>query len=155
MKQLGIVVHYLDMDAATPVCQYMKLLEITSAHATAEVVTSTVTGYLEDHAAPAPGLGHLAGASCDGATVMMGQENGVKARLKAKVPDLIFTHHSAHRLALAASDTARWFSWFKRFERILCQVYTFFSRSAVHSAEVATRSSKGHEPPCTTPETAC
>ena len=95
-----------------------------------QVVTSVVTGYLEDHAAPAPGLGHLAGASCDGAPVMMGPENGVMARLRRKVPDLVVTHCSAHRLALAASDTARRFSWFKRFERLVSQVYTFFSCSA-------------------------
>ena len=136
VKQLGIVVHYLDMNTAAPVCKYLKLLEITSVHATAESVASVITGYLEDHAAPAPRLCNLAGASCDGASVMMGPENGVMARLKNKVPDLIFTHCSAHRLALATSDTARQFSWFKRFEKILCQVYTFFSRSAVHSAEL-------------------
>ena len=46
-KQLGVVVHYLDMDTALPECKYMKLLEITSVHATAEVVTSIITGYLE------------------------------------------------------------------------------------------------------------
>ena len=110
LKQLGVVVHYLDMDTASPVCQYVKLLEIASVHATADVVTSLITHYLEDHAAPAPGLCQLAGASCDGASVMMGPENGVMARLKMKVPDLIVTHCSAHRLALAASDTARQFS---------------------------------------------
>ena len=106
VKQLGIAVHYLDMNTAAPVCKYLKLLEITSVHATAESVTSVITGYLEDHTAPAPRLCNLAGASCDGASVMMGPENGVMARLKNKVPDLIFTHCSAHRLALATSDTA-------------------------------------------------
>ena len=44
-------------------------------------------------AAPAPGLCQLAGASCDGALVMMGPENGVMARLKMKVPDLIVVQH--------------------------------------------------------------
>ena len=37
VKQLGLVVHYLDMDTAMPVCQYMKLLNIPSAHATAKL----------------------------------------------------------------------------------------------------------------------
>ena len=50
-KQLGVVVHYLDMETALPECRYMKLLEITSVHATADVVTSLITHYLEDLAA--------------------------------------------------------------------------------------------------------
>ena len=70
------------MDTAAPVCQYLKLLEITSVHATAKSVTSVIIGYLEDHVATAPRLCNLAGASCDGTSVMIGPENGVMARLK-------------------------------------------------------------------------
>ena len=37
---------------------------------------------------------------------------------------------------MAASDTAKAFPWFARFEKILSQVYTFFSRSSVHTAQL-------------------
>ena len=67
---------------------------------------------------------------------MLGKDSGVMVQLKTKVPHLIVTHCSAHRLALAASDAARSTPWFARFEKIVNQVYTFFSRSAVHTAEL-------------------
>ena len=57
-------------------------------------------------------------------------------QLKTKVPGLIVTHCSAHRLSLAASDAAHATPWFAWFEKVLNQVYTFFSRSAVHTAEL-------------------
>ena len=50
---------------------------------------------------------------------------------------LVVTHWVAYRLALATSETAQAFPYFVRFERILTQTYTFFSRSSVHSAELA------------------
>ena len=86
---------------------------------------------------------------------MMGPENGIMARLRRKVPDLVVTHCSAHRLALAASDTARRFSWFKRFERLVSQVYTFFSRSAVHTAQLSEiQRAMNHPTHCTSPQPA-
>ena len=68
---------------------------------------------------------------------MLRHECGVMARLKARVPTLIVIHCAAHRLALATSQTAAAFPLFVRFERILNQVFVFFSRSSVHSAELA------------------
>ena len=59
------------------------------------------------------------------------------AQLKTKVPSIIVTHCLAHRLALAASAAARLTPWFTHFEKIVNQVYTFFSRSAVHTAELS------------------
>ena len=66
------------------------------------------------------------------------QSSSVMAQLKVKVPRLIFTHCSAHRLALAASDAACATSWFKRFEGMANQAYTFFSHtcSTVHTPEL-------------------
>lgn len=58
----------------------------------------------------------------------------VIARLKIKVPGLMVTHCSVHRLALAASAAARLTPWFKHFVN---QVYSFFSHSTVCIAELA------------------
>lgn len=137
VKQLGLVVQYLDTQHAIPQTRYLKLVDLTSAtHATGEVVSDCVIQYLESAASPSPGLAKMVGAACDGASVMLGRENGVMARLKSRVPGLIVTHCSAHRLALAASDAARKTTWFKRFESMVNQVYTFFSRSTVRTAEL-------------------
>ena len=64
-------------------------------------------------------------------------------QLKTKVPGLVVMHYSAHRFALATSDAAHATPWFARFEKVLNQVYTFFSRSAVHTAELQDMQSTG------------
>ena len=137
VKQLGLVVEYLDTQLGIPQTRYLKLVDLTPAvHATADVIVNAVTRYLETTASPPPGIAKIAGSTCDGASVMLGRENGVMAQLKAKIPGLIVTHCSAHRLALAASDSARITPWFNRFEKVVNQIYTFFSRSAVRTAEL-------------------
>lgn len=137
VKQLGLVVQYLDIQLAISHTRYLKLIDLAqAARATADVVVDAVTRYLETTASPSPCLAKIAGAACDGASVMLGRENGVMARLKTKVPGLAVTHCSAHMLALAASAAARLTPWFKHFEKIVNQVYTFFSRSTVRTAEL-------------------
>ena len=105
VKQLGVVVHYIDMETAVPAVSYLKLLDMTKAIAAA--LESAVTTYLETSSSL--GISKLGGASSDGASVMMGQENGLMTRLKRKVPQLIVTHCSAHWLALTASDVSKYF----------------------------------------------
>ena len=136
VKQLGVVVQYLSMETATLQCRFLKLLDMSQyVHATAENIVDCLTKYL-DTASPSPSSRKLAGASSDGASVMLGEENGVMARLKAKVPGLIVTHCAAHRVALAACDAANAEPWFRKFEKSLNQVYTFFSRSSARTAEL-------------------
>ena len=135
-KQLAIAVQYLNINTGTMDCKFLKLLDMTTyITATAENIVTCFTSYLEI-ASPSISLHKLAGASCDGASVMLGEENGVMARMKSEVPDLIVTHCAAHRIALAASDSAKAEPWFKRFETTLNSVYTYFSRSAVRTSEL-------------------
>lgn len=68
---------------------------------------------------------------------MVGCESGVTTRLKSVVPTLIATHCSAHRLSLAACDASNASSMIQRFQRILNQIYVFFSRSSVRTAELS------------------
>ena len=56
---------------------------------------------------------------------MLGRENGVMVRLKAMVPDLVVTHCAAHRLALAACDSAKSEPWFRQFEKSINAVYIY------------------------------
>ena len=123
------------METATLQCRFMKLLDMSQyVHATAENIVDCLTKHL-DTASPSPSSCKLASTSSDGAPVML-EKNGVIARLKAKVPDLIVTHCAAHRVALTACDAANVEPWFRRFEKSLNQLYTFFSRSSVHTAEL-------------------
>ena len=59
---------------------------------------------------------------------------GVTTRLKTLVPSLISTHCSAHRLSLAACETASSSSSVTHFEKILNQIYTFSAKSEVRTA---------------------
>ena len=91
-KQLGLVVTYFQLETTTVQSHFLKLIDLTpSVHATADVIADAVTLYLGTVASPSPGLAKLVGASCDGASVMLGSENGVMTRLKAKVPTLVVT----------------------------------------------------------------
>ena len=120
VKQLGLVVEYLDTQLGISQTRYLKLVDLTPAvHTTADVIVNVVTRYLETTASPPPGIAKTAGSTCDGASVMLGRENGVMAQLKAKIPGLIVMHCSAHRLALAASDSAHITPWFNCFEKVV------------------------------------
>ena len=136
VKQLGVVVQYLSIETATLQCRFLKLLDMSQyVHATAENIVDCLTKYL-DTTSPSPSSRKLAGASSDGASVMLGEENGVMVRLKAKVPGLIVTHCAAHRVASAACDAANAEPWFRKFDKSLNQVYTFFSHSSARTAEL-------------------
>ena len=78
----------------------------------------------------------MAHIATDGAAVMTGCNEGVPTRLKTLVLSLISTHCSAHRLSLAACETANSSSSVTHFEKILNQIYTFFSKSAVQTAKL-------------------
>lgn len=70
--------------------------------------------------------------SSDGASVMMGKNNGVGAIWKrAHQPRLIHVHCVAHRLALAAASACRDIPGFDEYQRTLKQVYHFFANSPV------------------------
>ena len=126
-KQLGLVVQYLDTQLDIPQTRYLKLVDLTPAvHATADVIVNAVTRYLETTASPPPGIAKIAGSTCDGASVMVGRENGVMAQLMAKIPGLIGTHCSAHQLALVALDSARVTPRFNYFEKVVNQIYISF-----------------------------
>ena len=70
------------------------------------LLINALTQYLLEKASPAPGITKMAGLTCDGAAVMLGQVSGVAVQLKHKIPSLIVTHCSTHRLSLAACDAA-------------------------------------------------
>ena len=137
-KQLALAVQYLCLETATVKTRYLKLLDMSGpgkeASVTGETLSEAIRGYLQTHALD---LTKLIGASCDGAAVMLGQRHGAMTYLKQFAPELIVTHCSAHRLALASCDAAAKCPWFSRFEKVLNQVYSYFSHSAVRYTKLA------------------
>ncbi|KAI6651871.1 Zinc finger protein [Oopsacas minuta] len=131
-KQLGISIQYLDNNSVVRT-RNLKLLEII--HGTADVITEAVISYLASKAPVTLDISKLAGGATDGASVMVGCEHGVVTRIKQVVPTFIATHCSAHRLSLATCDTCNASTMIQRFQRILNQIYVFFSGSTHEAAE--------------------
>lgn len=71
----------------------------------------------------------------DGASVMLGKQNGVAAKLRHDIPHLFQQHCVAHREDLAIDDACKHVQLMKDIETLLRTVYTLFSRSSVKQAE--------------------
>ena len=67
----------------------------------------------------------------DGASVMLGKNNGVAAILKREIPHLCEQHCVAHREDLAVEGAWKELSLMQDIETLLRTVYTMFSRSTV------------------------
>ena len=67
----------------------------------------------------------------DGASVMLGKNNGVAAILKCEILHLYEQHCVAHREDLAVEDAWKELSFMQDIETLLRTVYTMFSRSSV------------------------
>ena len=68
----------------------------------------------------------------DGASVMLGRNNGVQAKLKAIVPHLLEFHRVAHREALAVSHAYNSIDNFAQLESTLQAIYSYFSHPSTH-----------------------
>ncbi|XP_060575685.1 zinc finger protein 862-like isoform X2 [Ruditapes philippinarum] len=71
----------------------------------------------------------LTGFSSDGASVMMGKDNGVAALLRSENPSMINIHCVCHRLALACTDSNESLTYIKTVEILLRQLWQFFENS--------------------------
>ena len=65
VKQLGLVVQYLDTISAVPHTRYLKLIDLTPAiHATTDAIVDAVVGYLETTASPSPVMQQITEKLC-------------------------------------------------------------------------------------------
>ena len=67
----------------------------------------------------------------DGASVMVGKNNGVAALLKRENPRLVNVHCIYHRLALACGDSNNEVEYMLTIERLLVQLYKWLENSCV------------------------
>ncbi|CAI7753253.1 unnamed protein product [Closterium sp. NIES-53] len=98
-KHLIIYVTYLKNRAV--VNDFLTLITVdrTDAASLSFAVVHYLTGIGVD-------LQKVTGIATDGASVMVGKNNGVVARLRMRIPHMASTHCIAHREALAAKDAA-------------------------------------------------
>lgn len=96
-----------------------------------DTITDTLIAYLTEEAGL--DLDKMCALCSDGASVMVGRENGVAAKLRRRVPHLLNNHCVAHRLALAAAQGAKDISYLQKFKAILGDLHRFYEKSAVRT----------------------
>lgn len=88
----NLVIYTKFLDDGVPRTAFLKLLELESA--TALDIEQAVVAYLQKHAIA---LANLTGFGSDGASVMLGNRNGVATRLLAHAPYMTSSHCAAHK----------------------------------------------------------
>ena len=76
----------------------------------------------------------LVGMSTDGASVMLGKNNGVYAKLKELQPSLVAIHCMAHRLELSYKDGVKDLPLYNKLTLFMSNVYTFYKRSSLNKS---------------------
>ena len=74
-------------------------------------------------------ISKLMGLSTDGASVMVGKNNGVAAKLRQRNSKLLNMHCVCHRLALACTDTCQELKYIWEVEAVLRQLWYYFHNS--------------------------
>lgn len=67
-------------------------------------------------------------ANFDGASVMMGEINGVACRLKRRVPHIVILHCVAHKLELAVLDAVK-VPYLQKFDDTIKAIFKMYYRS--------------------------
>jgi hypothetical protein len=108
---------------------FVKIIPLSDG--TAETIVHALTQFLAEHKLP---VQKMCAIGSDGASVMVGKRNGVVAKLKELVPNLLSNHCVAHRLALAVSQSTKNLPYLKTFKDVLDQVFRFYRNSPVRMA---------------------
>ena len=116
---------------------WTRYLGLTSLnHADADSVTQALLSLLEmKYNVMTPELRKkLAGFGSDGANVMIARHAGVSAKLKESAPSLISVHCAAHKLALAASETATQVTAVNRFKGLINGMFHYLHQSPARTS---------------------
>ena len=124
-KNLLIYCQYLDSMKKKVELKFMKLLSLKECDAQAIFIAVTYLFSQNEVATQ-----KLIMFTNDGASVMLGRNNGVQAKLKAIVPHLLEFHCVAHREALVVSHAYNSIDNFVQLESTLQAIYSYFSHSS-------------------------
>lgn len=92
------------------------------------------------------GYSKLAGLGSDGASVMVGKNNGVGAQLKELNPFMLSMHCVAHKLALASEHAASTVPYCRKHHSTLRGLYNYFHTSSNHYSVLKSMMEVLHDP---------
>ena len=100
-----------------------------------EVAMSTL--FTDCFAGPSWGK-KIVGTGTDGASTMLGKNNGFVAKLRQWLdqPELVTVHCSAHRNELAYKDAARGIQLYKKVDALLLSLYFFYRNSPLNRSSL-------------------
>lgn len=134
-EQLVSFIRYVDQDTYKVKTDFLAVNDIleSSTSANAETIKSVVVKQLSDCDLDINKLSGLS-LTTDGASVMVGKENGAAAKLKREAKMLLNVHCICHRLALACGDANDHISYIKTVEKVLIRLWSFFHNSGKRTA---------------------
>ena len=121
-KNLLIYINLLLRDGVVSLFAHLEEMKQCDAAS----LTRAIVEYLEEKDIE---LSKIAGLGSDGASVMVGKQNGVGARLRKLNPYMLSMHCVAHKLALASEAAASSVSYCKQHRSILKGIYIYFHTS--------------------------
>jgi len=131
-QHLVVYATYLDSKGlGPPISQFMKLKNVMDGKG--KTIYDSVNQLINDR-----GLHYkdLIAVSTDGASAMIGHENGFVSHLKKDTPNLITVHCVAHRESLAAADASKKIPELLYVEKIANKVYSWIQNSPKRSNEL-------------------
>ncbi|CAG8853784.1 45492_t:CDS:1, partial [Gigaspora margarita] len=121
-KHLAIVTKHLFENK--PILRYLGMIELDDCGA--ESITANLKRFI---LAKLLNIEYLIHFGSDGASTILGHQNGVAACLKKYNPFITKNHCIAHRLHLAGQDAAEKVLYFAKYEKLVKGIYTYFSSS--------------------------
>ncbi|XP_032690138.1 uncharacterized protein LOC116853266 [Odontomachus brunneus] len=128
-KMLCILVKYFSIENKTVITQLLELVSLDATDCSAEKLYSAFEQCFKSKRIP---MSNIVGMASDNASVMIGDNNSFKSRLKKEVPALIVLKCICHSSALIASKACAKLP--DSCENLLHAVATYFSGSAKRSA---------------------
>ena len=127
-SQLISFIQFWDQENSSVTTMFLSSQNVLEdfASCNSEAITELVK---KDLAACNLDISRLMGLSTDGASVMVGKNNGVAAKLRQMNSKLLNMHCICHRLALACTDTCQELKYIREVEDVLRQLWYYFYNS--------------------------
>jgi hypothetical protein len=140
IEQEVVMVRYFDKGIGEIRTDFVAMMALEHAHA--DGVYAGIKGGLDEllkEKGETPNHEQLGiiGGNFDGASVMMGARNGVKAKLAADYPWVVVIHCIAHKLELGVLDAVKEVPYLKEFEAHLKEVIKLYQFSPKRRRDVA------------------
>ena len=104
----------------------------------AQVIEVAMSTLFTDYFAGPSWEKKIVGTGTDGASTMLGKNNGFVAKLQQRLdrPELVAVHCSAHRNELAYKEAARGIQLYKKVDALLLSLYFFYRNSPLNRSSL-------------------